>query len=68
MSKSILFITSNSDTLLDGKGATGYYIPELVHPLNVLRAAGYSVDFASLKGGLSKVVTQLPLGAFKADY
>lgn len=64
-SGNILFVLSNSDKLLTGH-PTGFYVPELVHPLHVFRKAGYTVHFASPNGGISRVDPG-SVEAFKED-
>lgn len=51
MAKKVLFaLTSHSE--LGGTGRkTGFYVPEVAHPAAVFRAAGYDIDFVSVKGG-----------------
>ncbi|MFD1710290.1 type 1 glutamine amidotransferase domain-containing protein [Ottowia sp. GY511] len=47
----LLFVlTSHGLTGRTGK-PTGYYLPEVTHPLTVLQAAGIPVEFASIQGG-----------------
>lgn len=48
--KILLVLTSHDD--LGGQRSTGYYINEAAHPWKVFTEAGYSVDFASVKGGV----------------
>jgi len=47
----ILFILTSHDDL-GGVRKTGFYINEAAHPWKVLRDAGYTVDFASVRGGV----------------
>ncbi|MDE1186423.1 MAG: type 1 glutamine amidotransferase domain-containing protein [Pantoea sp.] len=49
--KKILFVLTSHNKLGSTDGATGFYLPELTHPLEQLEKAGFSVDFASIKGG-----------------
>ncbi|MBX9690240.1 MAG: type 1 glutamine amidotransferase domain-containing protein [Candidatus Obscuribacterales bacterium] len=46
----LIVLTSHEQLGSTGK-ETGYYLPELTHPLYALLAAGYKVDIASPKGG-----------------
>lgn len=50
MPKILLALTSN-DKLGDTGRTTGFYVPEAAHPYRVFTAAGYDVDFVSVKGG-----------------
>jgi putative intracellular protease/amidase len=52
--KTLLVLTSHSDLGSSGK-KTGYYLPELVHPLNVLEQNGVEVELASPQGGAAPV-------------
>ncbi|WP_229051576.1 type 1 glutamine amidotransferase domain-containing protein [Aeromicrobium sp. Leaf350] len=45
----LLVLTSHSD--LGGVRDTGYFVGEAAHPWKVFTDAGYTVDFASIKGG-----------------
>jgi len=47
--KILIGLTSHGD--LGGRGPTGYYLPEVAHPWQVFRAAGYAVTLASVSGG-----------------
>lgn len=50
-SKKVLFVLTSHDTLgVTGK-ETGFYLPEVTHPLDVFTRAGLSADFVSPKGG-----------------
>ncbi|GGL80460.1 hypothetical protein GCM10010129_25090 [Streptomyces fumigatiscleroticus] len=51
MPKKVLFaLTSHGE--LGGTGrSTGFYVPEVAHPAAVFRAAGYDIDFVSVRGG-----------------
>ncbi|MFC6066167.1 type 1 glutamine amidotransferase domain-containing protein [Streptomyces ochraceiscleroticus] len=53
MAKKVLFaLTSHSE--LGGTGRkTGFYVPEVAYPAAVFRAAGYDIDFVSVKGGVA---------------
>lgn len=51
MNKRILIaMTSHAEKGNTGQ-PTGAYLAEIAHPFNVFHAAGYAVDFASVKGG-----------------
>lgn len=49
--KKLLFVLTSHDKLGTTDGATGFYLPELTHPLEQVEKAGFSVDFASIAGG-----------------
>ena len=51
MSKKVLFAVTSHDKKGNTGEATGAYLPEISHPWDVLRAAGYEIDFTSPKGG-----------------
>src|SRR5687767_264248 len=51
MSKRILVVLTSQATKGPNGGPTGAYLPELSHPYEVFQKAGFSVDFASVKGG-----------------
>jgi putative intracellular protease/amidase len=46
----LIVLTSHSQKGNTGQ-ATGYYLSEVTHPLNVFEEAGLQVEFASIKGG-----------------
>lgn len=59
--KILIVLTSHAQKGSTGQ-KTGAYLPELTHPHEVFRAAGWDVDFASVKGG------EVPLdGVDRAD-
>lgn len=47
----VLIVLTSHDRLGATGRATGAYLPELSHPHAVFAAAGFAVDFASVKGG-----------------
>jgi putative intracellular protease/amidase len=49
--KNILFIVTNTAEIGPKHRKTGYFFPEVAHPYHEFTAQGYTVDFASLKGG-----------------
>ncbi len=49
--KKVLFVLTSHDRKGDTGQATGYYLPEAAHPWTVLESKGFTVDFASPKGG-----------------
>ena len=50
MSKKILFIVSNANSIGPNKRRTGNFLPEVAHPYAELDRAGFGIDFASLTG------------------
>lgn len=51
MKKKVLFVVTSHDKKGDTGQPTGYYLPEVSHPWQVLKNAGYDIDFVSPKGG-----------------
>ncbi|MCW3465329.1 type 1 glutamine amidotransferase domain-containing protein [Chitinophaga nivalis] len=51
MGKKILFVVSSHDQLGNTGEKTGFYYGEVTHAWEVLKAAGYDIDFVSPKGG-----------------
>ncbi|MCI1012837.1 type 1 glutamine amidotransferase domain-containing protein [Herbaspirillum sp. C7C2] len=49
--KTVLFILTNSATIGPNSRATGYFFPEVAHPVEVFEQAGIAVEFASPLGG-----------------
>ncbi|MGF6768492.1 putative intracellular protease/amidase [Paraburkholderia sp. GAS199] len=49
--KYVLFILTNAAEIGPNKRPTGYFYPEVAHPIEVLDDAGIAVEFASPKGG-----------------
>ena len=52
--KSIIFIVTNHSDLGNTGKKTGYWVSEVAHPYNYLKAF-YNITFASPKGGLAPV-------------
>lgn len=55
MKKKILFVVTSHDKKGNTGEPTGYYLSEVSHPWEVLRHAGYEIDFVSPKGGKAPV-------------
>jgi putative intracellular protease/amidase len=53
--KKILFVVTSHDKKGSTGEPTGYYLSEVSHPWEVLRHAGYEIDFVSPKGGKAPV-------------
>jgi putative intracellular protease/amidase len=51
MTGRILFVLTSHDSLGDTGRRTGFYVPELAHPLSIITEAGYAADFVSPAGG-----------------
>ncbi|NMH27132.1 type 1 glutamine amidotransferase domain-containing protein [Flavobacterium silvaticum] len=50
MSKKILIIVSNANTIGPNNRRTGTFLPEVAHPYHEFAQANYQIDFASLSG------------------
>lgn len=53
--KRVLFILTSADRIGPRARPTGSYIPEVAHPWHVFVQHGYTVDFASVAGGLPPI-------------
>ncbi|KAJ1543943.1 hypothetical protein HK405_008973, partial [Cladochytrium tenue] len=51
----ILFIVTSHDQLGSTGKKTGYYLPEMAHPYNILTRAGFAITVASPLGGAPPV-------------
>jgi putative intracellular protease/amidase len=60
-SNKVLFALTSHDKLGDTGRSTGAYVPEMAHPAQVFRDAGWAIDFVSVAGG------QPPLDGIKPD-
>jgi len=49
--KPVLLVLSSFRDIVAGHEISGFYLPELTHPLHVLESAGIRTTFASVKGG-----------------
>ncbi|MBN0043414.1 type 1 glutamine amidotransferase domain-containing protein [Streptomyces actuosus] len=47
----VLFALTSHDRLGDTGRSTGFYVPEVAHPAEVFRAAGWDIAFVSVAGG-----------------
>ncbi|MEG4839516.1 type 1 glutamine amidotransferase domain-containing protein [Microcoleus sp. B9-D4] len=52
----VLIVLTSHDTLGDTGKETGFYLPEVTHPLDAFTKAGLTVDFVSPKGGKAPMV------------
>lgn len=55
MKKKILFVVTSHDKLGNTSRETGFYLPEVSHPWEVLTEAGYEIDFVSPQGGKAPI-------------
>jgi putative intracellular protease/amidase len=55
MKKKILFVVTSHDKKGNTGQPTGYYLAEVTHTWEVLKDAGYEIDFVSPKGGKAPV-------------
>ncbi|KAK0370489.1 DJ-1/PfpI family protein [Colletotrichum limetticola] len=53
MTKKVLIVLTSCGTIPKSGKPTGWYLPELAHPYDVLRDAGVELVFASLEGGIA---------------
>ncbi|MGW4161487.1 type 1 glutamine amidotransferase domain-containing protein [Streptomyces sp. NPDC004788] len=51
MAKKVLFALTSHDRLGDTGRTTGFYVPEVAHPAEVFRKAGYEIAYVSVRGG-----------------
>jgi putative intracellular protease/amidase len=51
--KYVLFIVTNTAEIGPNHRKTGYFFPEVAHPHHEFTKQGYTVDFATLNGGLA---------------
>lgn len=56
MSQKVLVVLTSHDSLGKTGKETGYYLPEVSHPVAVFERAGLSVDFVSPKGGKAPMI------------
>jgi putative intracellular protease/amidase len=56
ISQKVLIVLTSHDTLGDTGKETGFYLPEVTHPLDAFTRAGLMVDFVSPKGGKAPMV------------
>lgn len=56
MSKKILIVLTSHDTLGDTGKETGFYLPEVSHPVAVFDRANFKVDYVSPKGGKAPMI------------
>ena len=55
MEKKVLFVVTSHDKKGSTNEPTGFYLSEVSHPWDVLKNAGYEIDFVSPKGGKAPV-------------
>ena len=57
MPGSVICVVTNHDELGTSGNKTGWYLPEVAHPFEVLTKAGYDITFVSPKGGKAPMVS-----------
>jgi putative intracellular protease/amidase len=55
-SQKVLIVLTSHDTLGNTGKETGFYLPEVTHPLDAFTRAGLTVDFVSPQGGKAPMV------------
>ncbi len=55
-SQKVLIVLTSHDTLGETGKETGFYLPEVTHPLDAFTRAGLTIDFVSPKGGKAPMV------------
>jgi putative intracellular protease/amidase len=56
MSSKVLVVLTSHDTLGDTGKETGFYLPEVSHPVDVFEQAGLTVEYVSPKGGKAPMI------------
>lgn len=56
MTKKVLIVLTSHDALGDTGKETGYYLPEVSHPVDVFDRAGVEVSYVSPKGGKAPMI------------
>jgi putative intracellular protease/amidase len=56
MSKKVLIVLTSHDTLGDTGKETGFYLPEVSHPVAEFDRAGLTVEYVSPKGGKAPMI------------
>lgn len=56
MPAKVLFVLTSHDKLGATDHKTGWYLPEVAHPYQVLKAKGHEITFLSPKGGKAPMV------------
>jgi putative intracellular protease/amidase len=64
----VLFGLTSHGELGDTGRSTGFYVPEVAHPAAVFRAAGYDIDYASVRGGAAPTDGIKPDDKVVADF
>jgi putative intracellular protease/amidase len=54
--KKVLIVLTSHDRLGDTGNPTGFYLPEVSHPVVVFERAGFAVDYVSPKGGKAPMI------------
>jgi putative intracellular protease/amidase len=56
MSRKILVVLTSHDTLGNTGKETGFYLPEVSHPVDVFDRAGFAVEYVSPRGGKAPMI------------
>lgn len=56
MSQKVLIVLTSHDTLGNTGKETGFYLPEVSHPVDVFDRAGLTIDYVSPKGGKAPMI------------
>ena len=56
MSQKVLIVLTSHDTLGNTGRETGFYLPEVSHPVDVFERAGLTVEYVSPKGGKAPMI------------
>jgi putative intracellular protease/amidase len=56
MSKTVLIVLTSHDTLGNTGKETGFYLPEVSHPVDVFERAGFTIRYVSPKGGKAPMI------------
>ncbi len=56
MSKKVLIVLTSHDTLGNTSKETGFYLPEVSHPVAVFDRANFAIDYVSPKGGKAPMI------------
>lgn len=54
--KKVLIVLTSHDRLGDTGEPTGFYLPEVSHPVAIFERAGFAVDYVSPKGGKAPMI------------
>lgn len=66
--KKVLFVLTSHGELGDSGEPTGFHLGETVEPWQILREAGHTVDFVSVRGGMPPMIGHDPADATHRDF